>query len=122
MDVSVPTLPDLPARLLDHRLVGALVPPGEAKPIPFDVATAAVEIGMQPPTVLSAPVKGGVWYMSEGCCRDDTHHRRGLVPIDGQLTVGQRFAIDFYKLDDRYRTWIGDPRKLDSSKKGKSLG
>jgi murein DD-endopeptidase MepM/ murein hydrolase activator NlpD len=51
--------------------------------------------------------------MSEGSCRDDTHHR-GLVPIDGQLMVGQRFAIDFYKLDDQYRTWIGDPRKLDS--------
>jgi hypothetical protein len=48
--------------------------------------------------------------MSEGCCRDDTHHRRGLVPINGQLMVAQRFAIDFYKLDDRYRTWIGDPR------------
>ena len=113
MDVSVPTPPDLPARL-DHRLVGALVPPGKAKPIPFDVAVAAVEMGTQPPTVLSAPVRGGVWYMSEGCCRDDTHHRRGLVPIDGQLMVGQRFAIDFYKFDDQYRTWIGDPRKLVS--------
>jgi Peptidase family M23 len=113
MDVSVPTRADVPARL-DHRLVGALVPPGKAKQIPFDIGVANVEVSTQPPTVLSAPVKGGVWYMSEGWCRDDTHHRRGLVPINGQLMLAQRFAIDFYKLDDQYRTWVGDPKKLDS--------
>jgi uncharacterized ParB-like nuclease family protein len=113
MDVSVPTRADVPARL-DHRLVGALVPPGKAKPIPFDIGVANVEVSTQPPTVLSAPVKGGVWYMSEGCCRDNTHHRRGLAPINGQLMVPQRFAIDFYRLDGQYRTWVGDPKKLDS--------
>jgi hypothetical protein len=86
MDVSVPTRADVPARL-DHRLVGALVPPGKAKPVPFDIGVANVEVSTQPPTVLSAPVKGGVWYMSEGCCHDDTHHRRGLAPINGQLMV-----------------------------------
>jgi Peptidase family M23 len=113
MDVSVPTRAEVPAHL-DHRLVGALLPPGKAKPIPFDIAIANVEVSTQPPTVLSAPVKGGIWYMSEGCCRDDTHHRRGLAPINGELMVPQRFAIDLYKLDDQYRTWIGDPKKLDS--------
>jgi Peptidase family M23 len=25
-----------------------------------------------------------------------------------------RFAIDFYKLDDQHRTWIGNPKKLSS--------
>ncbi|MFL6047902.1 MAG: M23 family metallopeptidase [Propionibacteriaceae bacterium] len=113
MDASVPTRADVPARL-DHRLVGALLPPGNTKPIPFDIAVANVEVNTQPPTVLSAPVKGGIWYMSEGCCRDDTHHRRGLAPVNGELMVPQRFAIDFYKLDDQYRTWVGDPKKLDS--------
>jgi murein DD-endopeptidase MepM/ murein hydrolase activator NlpD len=37
-----------------------------------------------------------------------------LAPINGQLMVPQRFAIDFYKLDDQYRTWVGNPKKLDS--------
>jgi hypothetical protein len=99
---------------LDHRLVGGLILPREAKPIPFELAVAAAEISTQPATVLSAPVRGGVWYMSEGCCCDDTHHRRGLVPINGALMVAQRFAVDFYKLDDQYQTWIRDPRKLES--------
>ena len=36
------------------------------------------------------------------------------MPINGQLMVAQRFAIDFYLLDEQNRTWIGDPRKLTS--------
>ena len=113
MDVSVASQADVPARL-DHRIVGALIRPNKAPAAPFDVVGADVEISTQPAQVLSAPVRGGIWYMSEGCCRDDTHHRRGLVPINGQLMVAQRFAIDFYKLDDQHRTWIGNPKKLSS--------
>jgi hypothetical protein len=52
--------------------------------------------------------------MSEGCCIDDTHHRRGFAPINGQGLVPQRFAIDFYMLDDENRTWVGDPSQITS--------
>ena len=52
--------------------------------------------------------------MSEGCCAEDTHHRRGFEPINGVLAVPQRYAIDFFKLDDQHRTWVGDPSKLGS--------
>jgi hypothetical protein len=100
MDVSVASQADVPVRL-DHRIFGALI-------------RRDVETSTQPAQVLSAPVRGGIWYISEGCCTDDTHHRRGLVPINGQLMVAQRFAIDFYKLDDQHRTWIGNPKKLSS--------
>ena len=65
-------------------------------------------------TVLTPPVLAGDWYMSEGCCADDTHHRRGLGSVNGELAVPQRFAIDFYKVDAQHRTWIGDPSKLSS--------
>jgi hypothetical protein len=52
--------------------------------------------------------------MSDGCCADDTHHRRGLAPVNGQLMVPQRFAIDFYLLDAEHRAWVGDPSQLTS--------
>ena len=64
--------------------------------------------------MLSWPVGAGDWYMSDGCCADDTHHRRGLAPINGVYMVPQRFAIDFYKLDDQHRAWVGDPAQLTS--------
>ena len=64
--------------------------------------------------MLSWPVGAGDWYMSDGCCADDTHHRRGLAPINGVFMVPQRFAIDFYKLDDQHRAWVGDPAQLTS--------
>jgi Peptidase family M23 len=64
--------------------------------------------------VLGSPVGAGVWYASEGCCSDDTHHRRGLVAVNGQLMVPQRFAIDWFKLDARHRAWVGNPHKLTS--------
>src|SRR4029450_2729539 len=64
--------------------------------------------------VVGAAVSAGTWHMSEGCCADDTHHRRGFEPVNGVLQVPQRYAIDLFKLDDQHRTWVGDPSKLDS--------
>ena len=69
---------------------------------------------MTDPVVLAPPVPAGIWLMSEGCCKDFTHHRHGLAPINGTLLVPQRFAIDFFRLDDQHRTWIGDPHDVKS--------
>jgi Peptidase family M23/EamA-like transporter family len=94
--------------------MGALLPPSGAAPLPFNSTVGSVPASTQIPPVLSPPVEGGIWYMSEGCCNDDTHHRRGLAPINGQLAVPQRFAIDFFRLDAEHRTWVGDPSKVTS--------
>lgn len=113
LDVAVPDRGAVPKRL-EHRIAGALQLPGGAPARPFDVVVGAVDTSDVPPPVLMPPVEDGIWYMSEGCCTDDTHHRRGLAPINGTPWVPQRFAIDFFKLDDQQRTWIGDPSKLTS--------
>ena len=113
LDVSLPARHPVP-RLLEHRVVGAIVVPGGAPPVPFDDVIKPVDTSGQDATVLSPPVEGGIWYMSEGCCSDNTHHRRGLAPVNGELAVPQRFAIDFFKVDDRIRTWAGDPSKITS--------
>lgn len=113
LDVTVAARTDVPQRL-EHQVSGALLPPSGAPPVPFQANVGSVPVSTQTPPVLSPPVEGGLWYMSEGCCNDNTHHRRGLAPINGHLAVPQRFAIDFFRLDAEHRTWVGDPSKLTS--------
>jgi hypothetical protein len=97
---------------IDHRIVGEVVTPDGPRPFESVVETLAVD--KADPIVLAQPVSDGIWLMSEGCCIDFTHHRHGLAPIDGNLYVPQRFAIDYYSLDDQNRTWIGDPHDVAS--------
>jgi hypothetical protein len=111
LDVVVPTRNDVP-RTIDHRMVGSTITPNG--PVPFDVVVLPIDVSKAEPLVLAAPVRGGTWLMSDGCCTDVTHHRHGLAPVNGELMVPQRFAIDFYKLDGQQRAWAGDPSDVDS--------
>ena len=113
LDVAVRSRAEIP-RVLEHRITGSIVvAPGGAS-IPFEIVVARIPTSEAKPPVLGPPLGPGIWLASEGCCRDFTHHRHGLVPVNGDLAVAQRFAIDFFRLDDQFRTWVGDPTKLDS--------
>jgi hypothetical protein len=61
--------------------------------------------------VIGPPLKGEVWLTANGTAAG-TGHRRAIVPIDGQLSIAQRFAIDYLKIDDQGRTFTGD--RLDN--------
>jgi murein DD-endopeptidase MepM/ murein hydrolase activator NlpD len=37
-----------------------------------------------------------------------------MIAVNGDLVVPQRYAIDFYKLDEQHQTWIGDPTDVHS--------
>ncbi|MEO8907511.1 MAG: M23 family metallopeptidase [Microbacteriaceae bacterium] len=114
LDVSVATRADVPT-MLEHQVDGALVPPvAGSTPKTFTATVSRVKTNTATPTVLTSPVRAGDWYMSEGCCSDNTHHRRGIAPVNGVLLVPQRFAIDFFKVDADHRTWVGDPSQLSS--------
>ncbi len=112
VDVVFPQRSAVPATI-EHVVTGAVVPPS-GPPGPMEIRIGRTDTATDGPVVLGVPVPAGIWYMSEGCCADDTHHRRGLAPINGNLLVPQRYAIDFYKLDDQHRSWVGDPSKLES--------
>ncbi|MCF7548109.1 M23 family metallopeptidase [Pseudonocardia sp. WMMC193] len=77
-----------------------------------EVDTGTVPVSTAPAPVLGPPLRGGPWYASDGCCVDNTHHRRGLAPIDGRILVPQRYAIDWYLLDDQHRAWVDDPSQI----------
>jgi hypothetical protein len=97
VDVVFPQASAVPATV-DHVVSGAVIPP-TGSPVPAPVRIGRADTATDGPVVLGAPVPDGVWYMSEGCCAD-SHHRRGLAPVNGTLSVPQRFAIDFFKLDE----------------------
>jgi hypothetical protein len=102
-----------PPDMLANRIVASILRP-DGQSVPFDGVTARVPVNRTAPLELSPPVGNGLWYMSDGCCSGDTHHRRGIAPINGQLLVPQRYAVDWYRVDDQHRAWVGDPSQLKS--------
>jgi hypothetical protein len=112
VDVVFPLRSLVPATI-EHVVTAAVLAPN-APSVPVQLRLARTDPAIDGPVVVGAPVPAGTWYMSEGCCADDTHHRRGFEPVNGVLAVPQRYAIDFFKLDDQHRTWVGDPSKLES--------
>ena len=113
LDVVVSSYAAVPAQL-DHRIVVSFVSPPPGAPESLGQVLTPVTPVRHRPVVLSAPVANGDWYASDSCCADDTHHRRGLASINGEMLVPQRFAIDWYRVDSEHRAWIGDPSKLRS--------
>ena len=113
LDVLVRRKADLPA-VLEHLVVSSTRPsPGEES-IRFSSLVGRVAVRAQEPLELGPPVGSGIWVAAEGCCDDPTHHRRGLLAVDGNWVVPQRFAIDWIKLDESHRAWVGDPAQLSS--------
>lgn len=98
-------------KVLEHRLSGAVLAP--SGPSAFAETVQATPTSGTPPLNLGPPVRPGTWYSSESCC-GNTHHRRGLAPINGRFSVPQRFAIDWYRVGRQGQTWEGDPTQLTS--------
>jgi hypothetical protein len=113
LDVRVPGKADVPD-VLEHRVVASTRPSAGAEPIQFTSLVARVPLAARPPLRLGPPVGSGIWGAGEGCCDNPTHHRRGLLVVDGNQVVSQRFAIDWMMLDEQHRAWVGDPHQLSS--------
>jgi murein DD-endopeptidase MepM/ murein hydrolase activator NlpD len=63
---------------------------------------------------LSPPVTGADWLISDGPSNDpNNHHRRGILAINGQVTISRRFAIDWMVKRDN-ALFSGDPHDLRS--------
>jgi hypothetical protein len=95
MDVSYPAGARLPRRL-DHELVVSPGPKGSVELSRFDAAPTRV--GRKAALVVAPPLRGPGWVVINGCCDEYTSHRSSLLAIDGRLSEGERFAIDFVQM------------------------
>jgi murein DD-endopeptidase MepM/ murein hydrolase activator NlpD len=95
---------------LVHRLTlqSAAAPPGHQqiteKVGPTDVARRNV-------VVVGPPLKGSNYLAADSCC-DATLHTRAALPIDGQIRLTQRYAVDYEQLDADDRLYSGK-KKID---------
>jgi murein DD-endopeptidase MepM/ murein hydrolase activator NlpD len=62
-----------------------------------DIETPVLDSG---PIRISAPLRKGRWLAAEGPGNRLSHHWGSMVAIDGVLSDPQRFAIDWFGLDD----------------------
>lgn len=63
--------------------------------------------------MLGPPLRGGVWLTGNGPAAE-SGHRRALITTGGTPTIAQRFAIDYVKVGDDFRTYNGDQLKNES--------
>lgn len=68
------------------------------------------QTGVSPPDaiLLSPPLSGDGWVAADGCCTA-IRHVRGYNAVNGKIFFAQRFAIDWEKLNDEKRIFVGDP-------------
>ena len=80
-------------RQVRHQLVFAA--PGGATQV---VDGVRVILNQASPLVLGAPLRAGPWLAYAGPGNAQAHHWNGVVVVNGQTTIPQRYATDFYGL------------------------
>jgi hypothetical protein len=113
LTVTFANADEIPAAL-SHR-IDTLGPSAFSEEIaPVSYVAAELSLAGQAPPVISPPLRGEGWIAAEGCCSPASHHRNGVFAINGHFAVGQRFAIDFIRIDDEGRLVAGDPSLEES--------
>ena len=107
LDVSFGRGAPIPARLV-HRIVSTVITPGG--PAPATTNGAATRVGRRRAVVLTPPLSGRGYADENGCC-GQSDHTRAVQTIDGRRFLAQRYAIDWVRVDQRGRDYIGSWRK-----------
>ncbi len=107
MDVPFETADALPTEI--EHTVSITLPDELPIDLPDPIVSTAGRIAVddQPPTVIGPPLSGPGWVAFGSCC--DGPHRRALQPVDNELWLAQRYAIDFNKVDEDDQLATGDP-------------
>ncbi|HEV2727011.1 MAG TPA: hypothetical protein VGV34_01890, partial [Solirubrobacterales bacterium] len=111
MDVSLPSGAKLPQRL-SHRLSVSLWPPSAV--VAKRYGAAPTRVVQRRASVVAPPLRGVGWIVGNGCCAELTSHRAGLLPVDGGLHQGERFAIDFIQVTPSGMLGTGPLDRLSS--------
>jgi murein DD-endopeptidase MepM/ murein hydrolase activator NlpD len=103
-----------PARLA-HRLTLQRVPT-DTSTAGTDTSTVVLEgttIPVEREAVVITPPVRGEWAAFNGPS-NSSGHRRLVLALDGHVAIGQRFAIDYLRVDSTGSSRHGDPQKNTS--------
>jgi len=85
---------------LHHRLTFSAPDSDSATALPADESVLddfSVAVSGQEVPQIYPPFAGGTWLAGNGPSNESAH-RRGLIALDGQVHIAQRFAIDWIKV------------------------
>src|SRR3712207_1611915 len=85
----------------------AAAPPGQQK---ITELVGPTEVDRRDVIVLGPPLRGSNYLAADSCC-DATRHTRATLPIDGQVWLAQRYAVDYEQLNADNRIWSGKKKK-----------
>jgi hypothetical protein len=107
LDEAVP----VPTRL-SHQVRAriAAAPPGLQE---MTLRGGDVTIDRRAPVVIGPPLRGARFVAADSCC-DATRHTRAALPVDGDVHIAQRYAVDWEQLDDAGRIYVGPREQLTS--------
>jgi hypothetical protein len=127
MDVTLPRTAKVP-RALRHRFAttnllrkspkddhrGVPIPKGSTTPRTITFVGAGTTVSTRTAIRIGAPLQGQGWLVGNGCCFPINAHRGTANTIDGTTYIAERFAIDFVRLDQAHRLFIGPVDLLTS--------
>jgi len=99
VELSFPTLADIPSALVHHIWIRGAANPGTTTPTPLDYVAGRIELDRAPLAVIGPPLSGAGWVVTNGCCNSLIIHRGSVQSVNGALYDSQRFAIDYMRLD-----------------------
>jgi Peptidase family M23 len=114
VELSFPSRSALPAAVTLHLQLRAAANPGTSTPTPMQYTAGRITISPAALPVISPPLAGKGWIVGNGCCNNLITHRGSFQSIDGGLYDGQRFAIDYMRLNAAGELVSGDTHKESS--------
>jgi hypothetical protein len=108
VELSFPSRAAVPAAVTVRLHLLAAANPGATTATPMQYTVGQITISQAPIPVISPPLAGTGWVAANGCCNNLIVHRGSFQSIDGALYNGQRFAIDYMRLNSRGELVHGD--------------
>ena len=87
---------------VSHRIT-VDIEPGLPVPESSTWVSAETPVSQRPPVEIASPLRGDQWFGVLGA------HRRAIQPVNGTFTNGQRWALDWNRLDANDAAVSGDP-------------
>lgn len=101
LDVALPDGTPVPKKL-SHQIT--FISRGGAAE--YTETGGEIKVDTRAPLVTGPPLAGDNYISADSCC-DATRHTRAALPLNGQVWLAQRYAVDWERLDSDDRIYSG---------------